>query len=289
LGFAALLLLMLAIAVAPLLLWTTGNVLAGALGTALSTALLVITAAIGAALLVSISIAVPIARRQSVLGKLGVLASLRTAIRLVREQTLSALIVWVVWLCVRLAWALAAVPLALLLAPLALALLPVGILAGGIWAVAVGGVLALFLHGAVPWIIGALAGLPLLALTVSAPWLLASAPVEVLQSSWWTLAVGELQLQPARAQQPAPAPQAPAVAQPGAVAIRATAKTSVPAAVSQAATRKPATRRRAASAKPPAPKSRKRVGAKPKPAPRSKGAGRKTRGARGGAKPRRRV
>ncbi len=204
LGFAALMLLMLAIAVAPLLLWTTRNVLAGALGTALSTALLVITAAIGAGLLLSISIAVPVARRQIVLERLGVLASLRTAIRLVREQTPNALVVWVVWLFVRLAWVLAAVPLTLLFAPLALALLPVGIVAGGIWAVAVGGVLALILHGATPWIIGALAGLPLLALTVSAPWLLASAPVEVLQSSWWTLAVGELQMQPKRAPQPAP-------------------------------------------------------------------------------------
>jgi len=282
LGFAAVMLLVLAIAVAPLLLWTTRNTLAGALGTALSSALLVITAALAAALLLSISIGVPVARRQCVLERLGVLASLRTAVGLVREQPGSALVVWFVWWCVRLAWALAALPLTILFAPLALALLPVGIVAGGIWAVAVGGVLAVFLKGAVPWIIGALAGLPLLALTVSAPWLLASAPVEVLKSSWWTLAVGELHLLPKRTPQPAAEPLTPAAAvQPAAVAI--------PAAVPPAAIRKPATRRRATPGKPPAAKSTKRGSAKPKPAAKSKGAGRRTRATRGGAKPRRRV
>ena len=289
-GFAAVMLLLLAIAVAPLLLWTTRNTLAGALGTALTSAMLVVTAAVAAVSLLSISIVVPVARRQSVLERLGVLASLRTAIRLVRGHSASALVVWLVWCCVRLAWALVAVPLTILFAPLALALLPVGFIVGGVWAVAVGGVLALFLKGAVPWIIGALAGLPLLALTVSAPWLLASAPVEVLKSSWWTLAVADLHLLPKRTPQLAPEPQvAAAVVQPAAVAIPAATKTSVPAAVPPAVTRKPATKRRAAPGKPPAAESKKRGRAKPKPAAKSKGAGRRTRVTGGGAKPRRRA
>ena len=118
------------------------------------------------------------------------------------------------------------VPLVLLLAPLVLALLPVGLVAGGVSALAVGGVLAVFLKGALPWIIGGIAGLPALGLVLSAPFLVASAPIEVLKSSWWTLAVGQLRRLPERAQrptgteQPAPAPVAPQRVEPALPAPR---------------------------------------------------------------------
>ncbi len=213
-GLAAML-LCLALALSPFLLWATGNILAGALGTALACGLLILDAAATIAMLLAMSLVVPVARRQCAAEGLGVSASLRTAIGLIRSHLGHALQVWLVWAGMRLAWMVAMVPLVLLLAPLVLALLPVGLVAGGVAALAVGGVLAVFLKGALPWIIGGLAGLPALGLVLSAPILVASAPIEVLKLSWWTLAVGELRHLPERAQFPtgageaAPAPVAP--------------------------------------------------------------------------------
>jgi hypothetical protein len=98
-----------------------------------------------------------------------------------------------------LVWTIAAVPLAVLLAPLALLSLPFAAIAGGFSALVVGGLSAIFFRGAVPWIIGAIAGVPLFALTLAAPVLAACAPIETLKSSLWTLAISDLRMLPARA------------------------------------------------------------------------------------------
>jgi len=212
-GLAAMLLCF-ALALSPFLLWTTGNLLVGALGTAVACGLLILDAAATAAMLMAISLVLPVARRQCAMEGLDVSASLRSAIVLIRAHVGQALRVWLVWAGMRLAWMVMMVPLVLLLAPLVLALLPVGLVAGGVSALAVGGVLAVFLKGALPWIIGGIAGLPALGLVLSAPLLVASAPIEVLKSSWWTLAVDELRRLPGRAlpqthtEHPAPAPVA---------------------------------------------------------------------------------
>jgi hypothetical protein len=213
-GLAAILVCF-ALALSPFLLWTTGNILAGALGTALASGLLILDAAATAALLIAVSLVLPVARRQCAAEGLGVSASLHSAIGLIRAHVGQALRVWLAWAGMRLAWMVTMVALVILLAPLVLALLPVGLVAGGVSALAVGGVLTVFLKGALPWIIGCMAGLPALGLVLSAPILVASAPIEVLKSSWWTLAVGELRRLPERAlppthtEQPAPAPVAP--------------------------------------------------------------------------------
>ena len=219
-------LLCFALALSPFLLWASGNILAGALGTAIACGLLILDAAATAAMLLAVSLVLPVARRQCAAEGLGVGASLRTAIGLIRSHLGHALRVWLVWAAMRLVWMVAMVPLVLLLAPLVLALLPVGLVAGGVSALAVGGVLAVFLKGALPWIIGGIAGLPALGLVLSAPILVASAPIEVLKSSWWTLAVGELRRLPERAQlpagaePPAPAPVAPQHVEPALPAPR---------------------------------------------------------------------
>ncbi|OGO48935.1 MAG: hypothetical protein A2Z30_07340 [Chloroflexi bacterium RBG_16_64_43] len=250
----ALMLLCFALALSPFLLWATGNILAGALGTALASGLLILDAAATVAILLAVSLVLPVARRQCAAEGLGVGASLRTAIRLVRSHLGQALRVWLVWAGMRLAWMVAMVPLVLLLAPLVLALLPLGLIAGGASALAVGGGLALLLKGALPWIIGALAGLPVLGLVLSAPILVASSPIEVLKSSWWTLAVGELRRLPERAQpptraeQPASAPVAPQPVEPAPPAPRKVRAQAAPSKTPTKATRKrPAPPTRASS------------------------------------------
>jgi hypothetical protein len=62
-------------------------------------------------------------------------------------------------------------------------------------ALVIGGALTPILSGPVPWIVGAVAGLPIFVVVTMVPMLLVSGWVEILKSSTWTLAYRELRAQ----------------------------------------------------------------------------------------------
>ncbi len=269
----------LAVTLAPLLLWTTRSMIAGVVGTALTSGLLVIAAVALASLLIFGSIVIQAARRQCAFDGSGVIASIRSAASLVWAQPVPSLLTWVLWVAARLVWTLATVPLAVLLAPLALLLLPFAAIAGGFSALVVGGLSAIFLRGAVPWIIGAIAGVPLFALTLASPILVASAPIETLKSSLWTLAVAELRLLPVRVKRAVSAPAVAVVSAPAPVEPSPLPASTVP----QPRSAKPIAKRTATPRKPaakparrPAVKAGRKRPVAPKPrAGKAKGSGKR--------------
>ena len=111
---------------------------------------------------------------------------------------------WLIWIGIRLLWMFATVPVILVLLPVTLLFIVVGAALGAVPAVVVGGLLTLFFEGAVPWIVGAVAGLPVFILIMIAPMLFLGGLVEVVKSSIWTLTYRELGALESAEREPAP-------------------------------------------------------------------------------------
>ena len=174
------------LAAAPLVLWVTRSTALGVVGT---------IAAIGAfsfviLLLVIVAVLVGLLRhffhRACVLEGLGVFDSLRRGFEVVRQHLGDVAIMWLIMVGVGLAWMVVLIPVMLLL-------VLVGALMGGIPALAVGAfVHLLFSSEAAPWILGALAGLPIFMLVVGLPSLFLGGLFETFKSTTWTLTYREL-------------------------------------------------------------------------------------------------
>ena len=90
------------------------------------------------------------------------------------------------------AWMVISVPIFLVMLPVILVLLLVGVLVAAVPALITAGISGLFLDGILPWIIGALFGLPLFMLVVAAPMAFVSGLVEIFKSNLWTLSYREM-------------------------------------------------------------------------------------------------
>ena len=80
---------------------------------------------------------------------------------------------------------------------------------GGVPAVTIGAILSIFFANPVPWVIGAIVGLPILILVTLLPTLFFNGLVEVFKSSTWTLAYRQLLAVQSPAPVKVPAPGAP--------------------------------------------------------------------------------
>jgi hypothetical protein len=199
------LLLLVALALSPLLLWLTASDAAGVMGSLFTVGLLVLFAITAFVVWVGLSLLLPLARRACAVDGLGVGASIRRAAGLAKGSFGGVGAIWLTWIGVRLAWTAAVIVVAILLSPILLLALVAGTVAGGLVAVAVGGLLSLFWVGASPWIVGAVVGLPILILVLLIPIAFVRGLVEVFLSGIWTLAYRELR--PAESQQWQPVPQ----------------------------------------------------------------------------------
>jgi hypothetical protein len=110
--------------------------------------------------------------------------------------------IWLTSIVVRVAWTLAVIVIVILLLPVLALALAAGGVAGGLVAVAVGGLLSLFWAGASPWIVGAMVGLPILILAIIAPIAFVRGLVEVFLSGIWTLAYRDLRPAESEERQP---------------------------------------------------------------------------------------
>ena len=180
------------LALLPLLLWTVGSTATGITGIALSaggffflTVLAIITGAILAPF-------VQMMRRACAVEGLGVFASIGRGFGMVRRHVKEVLVIWVIWMGTRLSWMVASIPVLIVISPILLLTVVAGAVAGAVPALLVGGLLTPVLAGPFPWIVGALAGLPLFLLALLAPVLFLGGLVEVFKSSTWTLAYRDL-------------------------------------------------------------------------------------------------
>ena len=185
-------LLGLGLALLPLLLWAVGSTVAGVTGIALSAGgfflLTVLSLIVGAI----VSPFVQIMRRACAVEGLGVMASIGRGFGMVRRHGKEVLVIWVIWMGTRLSWMVAGIPVVIVISPLLLLSLVAGSVAGAVPALLVGGLLTPVLAGPFPWIVGALAGLPLFFLVLLVPVFFFAGLVEIFKSSTWTLAYRDL-------------------------------------------------------------------------------------------------
>ena len=180
------------LALSPLLLWVSGSVAAGAVGTLFTTILFFLVAVVAVAASAALSLLIHSIRRACAIEGLGVVASIRRGLAMVKAHLKEVVVVWLMWLGVRIAWMAAAVVVMILIFPVILLFIVAGVMLGGLSAVTVGLLLSPFLGDVAPWIVGAIVGLPIFILVMSAPMLFLSGLVEVLKSSTWTLAYRDL-------------------------------------------------------------------------------------------------
>lgn len=181
-----------ALALAPLGLWASSSTVAGIVGTLLTSGLLFLWVLLLMAIRAALALLVQIMRRACGVEDLGAWASIRQGLVTVRSHFREVVLVWLMWLSIRLLWMLATIPVLIVLSPLLLLSVLGGAVVGAVPAVVVGALLTPFLAGPFPWIVGAVAALPLFVLVTMAPMLLLSGLVEVGKSGLWTLTYREL-------------------------------------------------------------------------------------------------
>jgi hypothetical protein len=179
------LLLLFALAFAPLLLWTSGSEAAGLVGTVttiglffLSIFLLIIVRAV-------LSLLKRFFRPACALDGLGVTESIRHGYAVVRQYLKDTGLMWLIMAGVDIGWPIVMFPVGLLLAGM-------GTVLGGFSALLVGGLARLFLSGGTAVLLAVAIGIPIFLLLLIAPLVFLGGLREVFQSSTWTLTYREL-------------------------------------------------------------------------------------------------
>ncbi len=177
---------------APLLLWVTNRVPMGVIGTVSSSGLFLLVVLLAIVVGAVISVLRRFFWRACALEELGVIESIREGLSVVRQHLKDVAVMWLIMVGVRIGWALVMIASLIVLFPVILLLIVVGGVVGGLPALLVGGLTSLFVQGPVPWIVGAVVGIPIFALVTSSPWVFASGLMKVFKSSTWTLTYREL-------------------------------------------------------------------------------------------------
>ena len=186
------LLAVLAVALSPLLLWTTRSAPAGIAGTAITVGLFFLWVLLTIVVGVALSPLMQVIRRACAVEGLGAIASIRRGVATVRGHLKEVVVVWLIWISTRLLWMFAAVPVLIVISPVMLLSIALGAALGGVPAAVVGGALSLLLDGPFPWIVGGVVGLPIFIVVTIAPMLFLGGLVEVFKSNTWTLTYREL-------------------------------------------------------------------------------------------------
>jgi hypothetical protein len=180
------------LAFTPLLLWTTENTAAGVIGTVATVGLFFLILFLAIVVGMVVSLLTHFFRRACALEELGVIESIRQGFGVVRRHLKDVVIMWLIMIGLQIGWTIAMIIMAIVLLPAIILLIIVGGVVGGLPALVVGGLASLVFEGAVPWILGAVVGIPIFMLVVAVPWLFLGGLVEVFKSSVWTLTYREL-------------------------------------------------------------------------------------------------
>ena len=131
-------------------------------------------------------------RRACVLEEQNLLAAIRQGAMLTKHHLKDFGLVWLFWMSIRLLWIPLGALILILLALVLLLTILAGVVVGGVPAALVAVISDLFMNGATPWIMGALAGLPIFIVVMVSPMLFVSGLVEIYMSCIWTLAYRDL-------------------------------------------------------------------------------------------------
>jgi hypothetical protein len=182
------------IAGAPLLLWLTGSMTWGVIGTVAAVGLFFLFIFLAIIVGTVLSLLIKFFWRACVLEGLGVTDSIRHGFDMVRRHLKDVVIMWLIMVGIHIGWIIALVFATIMLIPVTLLLIVVGGIVGGLPALVVWGLTRIFFEGAVPWIMAALIGAPIFILIVAVPWLFLGGLMEVFKSSVWTLTYRELRV-----------------------------------------------------------------------------------------------
>jgi len=184
--------LLFVLASAPLLLWVTGSIPAGVIGTVATIGLFFMALFLAIVVGVALSLLEKFFWRACALEELGVIEAIRQGFDIVIKHWQDVLVMWLIMVGVRIGWAVAMILVLILLFPVMILLMIVGGVLGGLPALLVWGGASLFFEGAVPWILAGVVGLPIFILVMAVPWLFLGGLMEVFKSSTWTLTYREL-------------------------------------------------------------------------------------------------
>jgi hypothetical protein len=173
------------VALAPLLLWTTGSDAAGALGTVATVGLVFLLILLAIVVAVVLTLLTRFFRRVCALEGLGVIESIQQGYGVVRRHLKDVAIMWLIMAGVGLGVGVALFIVVILL-------LAVGVLLGGLPALLVGWLASSMFEGPMPWILAAAVGVPIFLLVLVVPLLFLGGLIEVFKSSVWTLTYREL-------------------------------------------------------------------------------------------------
>lgn len=188
-GIALVLILMLSFS--PLLLWLFDNRTIGILGTIATIGLVLLTVFIAVIIASALRVLVNFFYRAALLDDKGVISAIQYGFSMVKDNLLDTLIMALILLGINLALILLTIPGLIIIIPITLIFLAVGVIIGAIPALITGGIMALFLNGAAPWIMGGLIGLPIVIIFVSLPFAFIRGLIETFFSSAWTLTYRE--------------------------------------------------------------------------------------------------
>jgi hypothetical protein len=194
--------LLFGLASAPLLLWATRSIAAGAIGTLAAVAQFFVVLLLSIVVSTALSLLRHFFWRACVLEDLGVVASMRRGLDLVMHHLKDTIVMWVIMVVVRIGWGIARFFLVIALLPIVIILIVLGSLTAGVPALLVLGVSSIFLEGALPWILAGLVGIPIFALAMAVVAAVSVAAglaglfldglMETFKSSVWTLAYREM-------------------------------------------------------------------------------------------------
>jgi len=199
--------LLFALALAPLLVWTTESTPARVIGTVTTIGLFFLTLFLAIVVGAVLSLLTKFFWRACALEELGVIESIRQGFSVVRRHLKDVGIMWLIMVGVGIGWVIAMIAIAIVLLPAIILLIIVGGVLGGLPALLVGGLASLFFEGAVPWILAAVIGLPIFIMVVVAPWLFLGGLMEVFKSNVWTLTYRELRALESVESEPDPLPE----------------------------------------------------------------------------------
>jgi hypothetical protein len=202
---------MFGLAVAPVLLAIGSHeaiLIAAGLGTI---GLLALAGCLWLAASAVLSLVLQTIRRACVLEDQSLLTSIRQGVTMTKHHLKEVGLLWLVWMGIRLVWAPVGALILILLTPVLLLTILAGVALGGVPAALVTAITSLFMRGATPWIMGALAGIPIFIVVMASPMLFVSGLVEIYKSCIWTLAYRDLRAMERLVQAPVSrAPLAPA-------------------------------------------------------------------------------
>jgi hypothetical protein len=172
------------LSLAPLLLWATGSTAAGIMGTVATVGLFFLFIFLAIAVLVVITLLLKFFHRACALEDRGVIDSIKVGYGVVRRHLGDVAIVWLLMVGVGIGLAIVMFLAVLLLIALAVMLTAVPALLAG-------GLASLAFEGPVPWILAAVAAVPIFILVMMVPLLFLGGLIEVFKSSVWTLTYRE--------------------------------------------------------------------------------------------------